>query len=181
MSGRERNLRKLPEKSKPSKNRPGYPENTAPKGLGAEDCERTNALFKGIPVPTYAWQRSGEDFVLVDFNDAAAAATHGQAGALLGKTASALYRENRPDILEDFSRCFRDKASFQREMKYRYTTGEDNDFLVTYAFVPPDYVMVHTEAVTERRQTAEELRQNAAGFRDLVENNQDDIFSVRAH
>ncbi len=178
MSGPGKNLHKLPGKQERPNDRPGHAESAPPKGLGAEDCERTNALFKGIPVPTYAWQRSGEDFVLVDFNDAAAAATHGQVGALLGKTASALYRENRPDILEDFSRCFRDKASFQREMKYRYATGEDNDFLVTYAFVPPDFVMVHTETVTERRRTAEELLQSEARFRALVENSQDVIFIV---
>lgn len=97
MSGRGRVLRKLSGKSKPSKNRSGRTRSAAPKGPDAEDCERTNALFKGIPVPTYAWKKSGEDFLLVDFNDAADASTHGRIGALVGKTASALYADGAPD------------------------------------------------------------------------------------
>ena len=97
LSGRGRIPHKPSRNSKPSKNLDGRARNTTPKGPGAEDCERTNALFKGIPAPTYAWKRSGEDFVLVDFNDAADASTHARIGAMVGKTASALYADGAPD------------------------------------------------------------------------------------
>ncbi|MGB5933388.1 MAG: PAS domain S-box protein, partial [Anaerolineae bacterium] len=42
-----------------------------------ESEERQRAQYKGIPVPAYTWQRVGEDFVLVDYNDAAQAITRG--------------------------------------------------------------------------------------------------------
>jgi two-component system phosphate regulon sensor histidine kinase PhoR len=49
-------------------------------------------------------------------------------------------------------RCTRERSQFTIERQHRYvTTGNDRDLVISYAFVPPDLVMVHTEDVTERR------------------------------
>jgi PAS domain S-box-containing protein len=120
--------------------------------------ERVKAQFRGFPVPTYVWQLLGNDFVLVDYNDAADAFTQGSVRSLLGIRHSAMYADSL-DIQNDFLRCFKEKTSVTREMSYRLqTTGETKDLIVNYVFVPPDLVMVHTEDATGRKQNEQELR-----------------------
>lgn len=56
-----------------------------------ESEQKFRALFQGIPVPVYAWQRRREDFVLVDHNEAADSNTGGNIRDFLGTTVSAMY------------------------------------------------------------------------------------------
>jgi len=122
-----------------------------------ESEEKLKAQYKAIPVPTYTWQRIGEDFVLVDYNDAAVAITQGNVATFLGEKATEMYQD-RPEIVEQLSRCFAEKAPVKREIEYRFAiTGESKHLAVTYVSVPPDLVMVHTEDITERKQAEEEI------------------------
>ena len=114
--------------------------------------EKLIVQYKSIPVPTYTWQKIDEDFVLVDHNDAAVTITQGKIADYIGKKATEMYREN-PEIIEEFSRCFHEKVTINREMPYKFRySGEEKYLAVKYAFVPPDLVMVHTEDITERKQ-----------------------------
>ena len=127
-----------------------------------ESEAKMRAQYKGIPVPTYTWQRVGEDFVLVDYNDAAVAITQGKIVDYLGQTASEMYG-NSPQILEEFERCFTEQVPIEREMPYRYRSTEESKHLaVKYAFVPPDLVLVHTEDITERVRAREEIERRSA-------------------
>jgi signal transduction histidine kinase len=131
--------------------------------------ERLKAQYKGIPVPTYTWQRVGEDFVFVDYNDAAAAITQGNVANFLGVKASEMYRD-RPKIWEELSRCFAEKTSIEREMLYRFeATGESKYLVVKYAFVPPDLVLTHTEDITERKRAEEALWESEKKLRDITD------------
>jgi PAS domain S-box-containing protein len=121
----------------------------------AESEERLRSQFKGLPVPTYTWQRMGDDFVLVDFNDAAMGITRGNVARFVGMTAGEMYKDV-PEILEELERCLKDKNSVEREMVYHYTFGEKKYLAVKYAYAPPDLVLVHTEDISERKR-AEEL------------------------
>ena len=75
-----------------------------------ESEQRFKALFGSMPLPIYYWQRRGEDFVLVDCNDAADEFTGGGARKVIGWTATKMYPD-RPDIREDFYRCFIEKVT----------------------------------------------------------------------
>lgn len=122
--------------------------------------ERFEAQFRGVPVPTYTWQRQGDDFRLVDYNNAADSYTQGGIAALAGKTASELYEKDRPDILEDIRYCFRDKANLQK--RYWYTalsTGTNRYLDVTYAYIPDDLVLIHTSDITEQKYAEDKLQQ----------------------
>jgi len=80
-----------------------------------ESQERLRAQYQGIPVPTYTWQKSGDDFQLVDYNNAAKAITRGGIANFVGKRAEEMHRKKSPDILEDLWRCFTEKVVVRRE------------------------------------------------------------------
>ncbi len=131
--------------------------------------QKFSALFQGMPVPVYAWQQSGEDFVLVDHNEAADAITGGVMGNFIGMTAAAMYPD-RPDIVSDLARCLADEDTFEREMTYRFrNTGEQKNLLVKYAFVPPDFVLVLTEDITQSKQDEEAMRYQATLLKSVTD------------
>lgn len=114
--------------------------------------ERAKAQYNGIPVPTYTWQRKDDDFILADFNDAAREATNWKTDEIIGIKSKDLYAD-RPDIQEDLKRCFIQKISFERHMEYiQPATNKLQNLVVKYAFIKPDWVLVHTEDVTEAKK-----------------------------
>jgi signal transduction histidine kinase/PAS domain-containing protein len=123
--------------------------------------ERFRSLFNAIPISTYTWQRVGDDFILLAYNEMAKTFSSGKVADLIGVKASELYRDEI-QILHDFEQCFRQKSTIEREMDYRLkTTGERKSLSVKYAYIPPDLVMVHIEDFTERKQVKEALQHYA--------------------
>lgn len=121
---------------------------------------RYRELFLKIPIPTYTWQKQGEDFVLVAHNDAAFQFSNGQIAPLLRTRLHDLYADN-PDVLDDFHKCIEGKTVVRREMTYYLkSSGEKKDLWIHYAFVPPDTVMVHTEDISARRHMEIQLRES---------------------
>jgi len=119
--------------------------------------EKLRAQYKGIPVPTYTWQKVGEELVLVDYNDAAAAITQGKIADFVGVKAYEMHWD-MPEILDDLWRCLDESITIERVMSYRLkSTGESKYLAVKYAFVPPDLVLVHTEDITERKEMQKRL------------------------
>ena len=123
--------------------------------------ERFEAQFRGVPVPTYTWQRQGSDFRLVDYNIAAERFTKGGIAVLKGKTASELFKNRRPDIQEDIKNCFQEKRIIHKNYWYTViSTGADRYMDVTYAYIPHDLVLIHTNDITEQKLNEDNL-QNA--------------------
>ncbi len=134
-----------------------------------ESEERFKALFKGGPVPAYAWQKVGDSFKLIDYNNAANIITQGNVQRFLGFKASEMYRE-RLDILEDFNNCFDKKTTVIREIKYFFSSlKEEKDLLVKYVFLPADLVLVHTEDITDRKTAEKKLKESEEIYRSLTE------------
>jgi len=127
--------------------------------------EKLKAQYKAIPIPTYTWQRVGEDLVLIDCNDAAVALMQGNAANLLGQKSRDMYHDC-PEIVQELSRCLAEKTVIKREIECPFVTmGESKHFAVTYAFAAPNLVMVHAEDITDRKRSelaAEEERDRIA-------------------
>ena len=117
------------------------------------------AQYKGIPVPTYTWRKTGQDLVLVDYNDAAEAITQGGIADFVGSKVSKMYHDT-PEIRDRIRQCLAEKTTVSHEIRYTFqSTGESKPLAVKYAFVPPNLVLVHTEDITERVRMEKHLRQ----------------------
>ncbi len=119
------------------------------------------ALYEDIPVPTYTWRCLGDEFVLERYNRAAGREVRGRIERLIGRTAREMYPD-MPEVLADFEHCVQGKAVIRREMSYRFRLdGGAARFLVSYAFVPPDVVLVQTEDISERSRREQTLQWQA--------------------
>ncbi|MCX7918260.1 MAG: PAS domain S-box protein [bacterium] len=128
------------------------------------------AQYQGFPIPTYTWQKQGDDFVLVDCNHAAENFTQGGIRQFIGKTLRELIG-NRPEILADFEKCFAEKGVVKREITYHFQSiGETKIFNSSYVYIPSDIIMVHTEDITQQRLAEQSLRESEMRYRTMVEN-----------
>ena len=132
--------------------------------------EMFRALYKEGPIATYTWKKLKDDFVFIEFNNAAEKITNGNVVSVLGYRASEMYKD-RPDILEDLHICFDQKTNITREMKYKFQfTGEEKFLLVKYGYVKPDLVIVQTEDITEKRVAEEKLKESELKYRNMINN-----------
>ena len=125
---------------------------------------RFRAQYQSSPIPTYIWQKVGDDLVLVDFNRAAEALTSGSVSALLGRTARQL--DVGPGFAADLDRAFQTGETIKRESSRKLpSSGELKSLFVTMAKVPPNLVMVHAVDVTEWRKAEADRRELRAKLR----------------
>lgn len=143
--------------------------------------DRFRALYSGIPVPTYTWQRQADDIVLLDYNDAAAKETQGKIADFVGLSAQEMY-PHRPDIQEDLVQCADERSSIERETEYEYlTTGEKKNLALKFVFVPPDLVLVHSEDITERVREQQEADHERELTQSILDTALDTIAVFDAH
>ncbi len=135
--------------------------------------ERYKSQFKNLPLASFTWQRRGADFVMIDYNDAALAFTHGRISSMTGMTARSIYPQ-RPEVLEDLEQCFQSRALVRRGPRWNLiSTGETRDLNISYEFVAPDLVVGHVEDISERLRAEQTLQRLAV----IVEASDDAIIS----
>lgn len=121
--------------------------------------EQLTAHYKGIPIPTFTWKRVDDDFVLVDFNDAAVALTRGKVAEHLLDKASDLLEHNERHIRAMHESYFAKKA-VEIETTYHFkTTGKTEDVSAKYAYIPPDMIVLHADIITARKRHERELKE----------------------
>ena len=152
----------------------GIGKNVTDRKTAEQNLKKSGEIFKAIykegPIPAYTWQKYDDDFVLIDFNNAAAKITNGAVNNFLGYKASELYKD-REEILDDLKLCMSEKFQITKEMKYKFQfSGEEKYLLVNYGYVSPDLIIVHTEDITERKIAEENLKESEKKYRNLIEN-----------
>lgn len=134
-----------------------------------ESEERLRAQYQAIPVATYTWAKKGAEFVLVDMNRQGREESGESADEFMNKAASVLFHD-RPDIVEDLQRCYTSKKVVQRETEYiTRSKGEPYVAVFTFAYIPPNIVMMHSENITTRKRAEMALRESEERFRQLAE------------
>jgi len=128
------------------------------KQLLKESRERAKAQFKGVPIPTFIWKHIDNDFILLECNHAAESFLTNDISDYLGAKLSDMYA-NHPDVQADFERCYKEHITFNREVSHFFKgVGQQKDLILTYVYIEPDLVMVHTEDVTDRKKAENELK-----------------------
>ncbi len=132
-----------------------------------ESEHRFRMQFMHFPVPAYIWQKTNNDFLLIDYNIYAEKITEGRIKEKLQIKAQEFYI-NQPQVLDDLHKCFKNKTIIRREIPFEFeTTGEKRFFNTLYSFVPPDLLLVYTEDITEKKRLDQiriELEDKRANF-----------------
>jgi len=136
-----------------------------------ESEERARAQFKSIPVPTYIFEYVDGQFTLVDFNDEAHRISKGSVSDRVGLTLDDIV-PGRDDWKQDLMRCLKEKKTVRWEDPLPYYFGgwgETRYLSVSFAYSPPNLVLVHTADITARTKAEEALKESESRFRQLAE------------
>ncbi|NQV58013.1 MAG: PAS domain S-box protein [Rhodospirillales bacterium] len=128
--------------------------------------ERLRTQYAAVPIPTYTWQRDGDDFRLIDFNEAAKLHTQGAVDKFMGSSLNEMYAD-RPDIIAEVNKCFSEQVGLQSVRSYSFENIGDRQLDIRYAFAAPDLVIAHTEDVTERRRDEAAIAESERRYRHL--------------
>ncbi|MDD2390745.1 MAG: PAS domain S-box protein [Desulfobacterales bacterium] len=130
--------------------------------------ERLRAQYMGHPLPTYTWQRMGNEIILVDYNTAAYKFTNGHIAEFIGRKARILYKKNQ-EIFDTIINTYDDRTIYKGETLYRMFSTEDEKYVTfTCAYVAPDMVLVYMEDITKQRSVEKKLQRSKKDLQKLT-------------
>jgi hypothetical protein len=101
------------------------------------DTRPETATRAGTPLASATWQKEGDDWRLVGYDQGALALTQGGIERYVGVLANEFYRD-RPDIVADMDRCLAEKKAVKRKTLYGFrSTGKSRHMALTYVPVLP--------------------------------------------
>ena len=94
-----------------------------------QTLEQQKAQFHGTPVPVYIYEKQGDDFYLVDYNNSALESTGSNIKKFLGIQAS----ENTtfyPQVLQGLRRCYQTQKTISDEITYIHPSTQEKLSLI---------------------------------------------------
>ena len=132
--------------------------------------EMFKAIYKEGPIPAYTWQKLGNDFILIDFNNAAEEISKEHVKNFIGFKASVIYKD-RPDILNYLRLCMVKKERISAEIKYKFKlTDEEKQMFAYFGYVNPELIVEHAEDITERKNAILKLQESEEKYRNMINN-----------
>lgn len=135
-----------------------------------ESEEKFRAQYNSFPYPVYTWEFNGKDFVVHGANDAAIKDSKGRIANVFGRKASEIWH-NEPDLIRNMHECYEKRTTIKMENVYRFrSTGESQYLSATFAYIPPRFVLIYTEDITESKRALDALRESEKRYRTLQDN-----------
>ena len=135
--------------------------------------------FDNLPGPAYIFRRSGDDFVLIAHNRAAAALEFSDATKLVGMRSKQLLVDGGHDLTRDLERCASSGVVVKREVDHRYwSTGAARRLALCAVPLSSDVVVLHTDDVTDQRRIADALVKSERQYRTIVDTAHEGIWAV---
>jgi PAS domain S-box-containing protein len=133
--------------------------------------------FENLPGPAYLWQRAGDDFVLVGYNNAAAEVSVSQVGRLVGRRTDEVTGSGAAHARAALTKCLDESTVVTFETDFVYpSTHVQRRLVLTIIPVSADTAIVHTDDVTERRRTDQLLRESLQRYELAVRGTDDGIW-----
>ncbi len=127
------------------------------------------ALLDANPLAVFVWRRSELGIVLAGCNDAAQRLTGGQAAEHFGRLAEEICSD-RPELVRDLHNCLQWRSGFEREAEHALRGRRGLEVLLQYAFVEPDYVLVHVRDHTPLARSERRLRRSRHRLQAVFDN-----------
>ncbi|MHB2150548.1 GAF domain-containing protein [Calditrichota bacterium LG25] len=144
---------------------------------------RLRAQFESLPLPTLIWQKQGEEFVLIDYNDMALASSFGRINEFLGKSSSAIYHFI-PQLTEMLEECYSNEISLETQLEINIPGNQTGYLSIKLAYVAPDSIIMHIEDITEQKDIELRLKRSAEVIRGqlkTIELYKEEISILRDH
>ncbi|HEX5048762.1 MAG TPA: PAS domain S-box protein [Gammaproteobacteria bacterium] len=126
--------------------------------------------FESLPGPAYLWRRLDEDFELVAYNAAAEALRFSRVAAYVGMRVTQLQTGSGHDLRRDLDLVATRGTVIRREVDYRYIgTQTARRLVISLVPLSPQFVVLHTDDVTEQRRTEQALRDSESKYRTIVD------------
>jgi two-component system cell cycle sensor histidine kinase/response regulator CckA len=121
--------------------------------------QRLRDQFKKMPVPTYLWEVRGDDFVMVDCNEAAIRAFPDYGSSAIGRLFSEMF-PTWDALREVYRRCLSENVVLRRSVEFDAGPRAGTRTLdLTIGPQQPDRVLSHAIETTERVELEAQLRQ----------------------
>ena len=118
------------------------------------------AHFENLPGPAYLWQRSGDDYVLAGYNDAATKVPETQIATMLGRRIEQVTGAVAAEARTALDRCLAEECVVRVETSFDFpsTGGAKRQLVVTVIPLSKNTAIAHIDDVTERRLIEARLR-----------------------
>lgn len=111
-----------------------------------------------LPIPTYIWKKTENDFILINYNKASIKFTHKKICDFLGKKLSEMYSDS-PEIRKDFYDCYLNKKMVEKDIYYKFRSRNVSRELKTwYVYIEPDMIAVYTLDISETKEKENEIK-----------------------
>ncbi|HUO67131.1 MAG TPA: PAS domain S-box protein [Gammaproteobacteria bacterium] len=116
--------------------------------------------FENLPGPAYLWQRSGGEYVLAGYNEAATKVPQNRIATLLGRRIEQVTGSVAAEARTALDLCLAEERVVRVETAFEFpsTGDEKRQVVVTVIPVSKDTAIAHIDDVTERRLIEARLR-----------------------